>query len=302
MDPKPSHAGMLFAPGSGSSAAALRFPSARAFPPVDEHLVKPETREEMVRGRRVLAMPANPEHGDRHFELDYVIRAYVKEGYVGSTDLLTRASESSNFATDTCVRKKGDDPKTGRRYLEELAFEVVNEQSRSDMIERAEDLTARGVRRMVAIFVKKGEVCEWSPSKGEWKKLDLASTFSDPTLARPLQVSELLDAAGADNAVARALLAKDIPVLVEAKAESRKQGLDEGRREGRLEGRDAGQREGRDAGQRDGLRDGLRQGIEAACELLAIEITPPRRARLDELDAAGLAALLGQIRAERRWP
>ena len=281
MDPKSAHPGMLFAPASGSSAA-LRFSSAREFPPVDEHIVKPETREEMVRGRRMLAMPANPEHGDRHFELDYVIRAYVKEGYVGSTDLLTRASESSNFATDTCVRKKGDDPRTGRRYLEELAFEVVNEQSLSDMTERAEDLTARGVRRMVAIFVKKGEVCEWSPQTGAWNKLDLASTFSDPTLARPLEVSELLDAAGADNAVARALLAKNIPVLVEAKAESRKQGLDAGRVEGQ--------------------QDGLRLGIEAACELLGIDLDPPRRARLDALDAAGLTALLGQLRADRRWP
>ena len=74
---------------------------------------------------------------------------------MGSTDLLTRLSEGSHFATDTCVRRAGIDPRTGVRHLEELAFEVVHEQSTKDITERAEELSARGVRRVVAIFVKK---------------------------------------------------------------------------------------------------------------------------------------------------
>ncbi len=56
---------------------------------------------------------------------------------------------------------------------------------------------------MVAIFVKKGQVCEWSAKTGKWNTLDLEGTFSDPTLTRPLRVEELLDAAEVDNAVAR---------------------------------------------------------------------------------------------------
>lgn len=278
MDPKPSYAGMMLAPPPPGSSGALRAPAAHEPPRIDERLVKPETREEMVRGRRVHAMPANPEHGDRHFELDYVIRAHVKEGYVGSTDMLTRVSEGSDFATDTSVRRRGIDPATGARYLEELAFEVVNEQSAREMTERAEDLTARGVRRLIAIFVKKGEVCEWSPKKGAWQKLDPEGTFADPVLARPLQVKELLDAVGADNAVARALLAKNNPVLSDARTESRKLGLAEGERKG------------------------LMQGIEVACELLGIELTGARRAQIGSLDPAELTALLAQIRAERRFP
>jgi Putative restriction endonuclease len=278
VDPKPSNAGMLLAPSASCPPGGARLPSARNLPPVDEHLVKPETREEMVRGRRVLAMPANPEHGDRHFELDYVLRAHVKEEYVGSTDLLTRAAESSNFATDSCVRRKGSDPATGRRYLEELSFEIVNEQSARDILERAEDLTARGVRRVVAIFVKKGEVCEWSAADGAWTKLDAEGSFSDPVLARPLRVKDLLDAAEADNAVARALLAKDNPVLADAKTESRQAGIAEGERKG------------------------LRLGIEVACELSGIELTPARRAALGDLDATRLQALLARIRVDRRWP
>jgi hypothetical protein len=268
---------LLASPPSGSNGAT-RLPPADEHPPIDERLVRPETREQIVRGRRVIAMPANPPHGDRHFEIDYVIGAHVKEGYIGSTDLLTRAAESSDFATDTCVRRAGIDPTTDNRYLEELAFEVVNEQSLRDITEQAEDLTARGVRRVIAIFVKKGEVCEWSAKKGVWRKLDPEGELRDRTLARPLRVKDLFDAAEADNAVARALLAKNNPVLAEATTRSR----DEGKREGRCEGK--------------------KEAIELACDLLGIKLTEERRARLNKLDGSGLEALLAQIRAERRWP
>jgi hypothetical protein len=239
-------------------------------PPIDERLVEPETREQVLRGRRLVALPANPPHGDRHFRLDYVIGAHVKAGYVGSTDLLTRSAESSDFATDTSVRREGIDPTTNTRYLEELAFEVVNEQSLQDVTEQAEELSARGVRRVVAIFVKKGEAREWSAKKGEWTRLDPEATFSDPTLARPLRVRELLDAAEADDAVARALLAKNNPVFATRLAEAEKKGL--------------------------------RQGIEIACELFGVELTEERRARMNELDAPGLEALLAHLRTTRRFP
>lgn len=278
MDPKPYSPGVLLAPSPSGSSSALRLPSVREVPRVYERLVQPETRDQLVRGRHVLAMPANPPHGDQHFKLDYVIGAHVGEGYVGSTDLLTRSSDRSDFATDTCVRRQGIDPSTKARYLEELAFEVVNEQSLQDVTEQAEELTARGVRRVVAIFVKKGEAREWSAQQGKWLTLDPEGTFSDPTLARPLRVKELLDAAEADNAVARALVAKNNPVLASLKAEGEKKGLAEGEKKG------------------------LQQGISTACELLGIELTPERRARMNELDAAGLDALLAGLRTERRWP
>jgi hypothetical protein len=293
---------MLLAPPRSGPGAALRLPPAAEPPPIDERLVRPETREQIVRGRRVLALPANPAHGDRHFELDYIIRAHVKEGYVGSTDLLTRSAERSDFATDTCVRRAGLDPRTDTRYLEELAFEVVNEQSLRDITEQAEDLTARGVRRVVAIFVKKGEVCEWSAKKGGWSKLDPEGELSDPTLARPLRVRDLLDAAEADNAVARALLAKNNPVLTEVAIESHKAGLAEGKKKGLAEGKKKGLAEGEKKGLAEGEKQGLRRGIEVACDLLGIELTEERRARLIGLDASGLEALLAQIRAQRRWP
>jgi hypothetical protein len=219
-----------------------------------------------------------------------VIGAHVKDGYVGSTDLLTRSAESSDFATDTCVRREGIDPTTNTRYLEELAFEVVNEQSLRDITEQAEELSGRGVRRVVAIFVKKGEACEWSAKKGEWKRLDPEDTFSDPTLVRPLRVRELLDADEADNAVARALLAKKNPLLAQILTEGEEMGLTEGEEMGLVEG------------VKKGLAKGLRHGIEIACELLGIELTAERRARMNELDASGLEALLAHLRTARRFP
>ncbi|MEM9457218.1 MAG: hypothetical protein AAGF11_23775, partial [Myxococcota bacterium] len=186
MDPDP-FGGRYVAPPPFGSAAALELPGDEAFLPppyYDERLVEPETREEMVRGHRFYAAPAKPEHGDRHLEVDRVIGSHVAPGYIASSDLLTRAGPYSDFATDTCVRRAGIDPRTGSRYLEELAFEVVNTQSLRHMTLRAEDLTSCGVRRLLGIFVKKGEIQEWSSTEGRWVPLDLEGTLHDPTLVR----------------------------------------------------------------------------------------------------------------------
>jgi hypothetical protein len=226
MDPKTPER-MLLAPGA-SSSAALRMPAREDPPPIDEHVVRPETREELVRGRRVLAMPALDPHGDQHFRLDYVLGAHVVPGYVGSTDLLTRQAAGSNFASDTCIRKDGVHPRTKGRYLEELAFEVVHEQSTKDVTDRAEDMIARGVRRVFAIFVKKGEVGEWSPKEGVWKGLGPKATIRDACLRVPLRVADLLDAARAHDAVARALVEQDNPVIVEVRRREREEGVKSG--------------------------------------------------------------------------
>lgn len=281
VDPEPPAGQRLLAPPTSGSSSALRLPGeseSTAWPRVDDHLVTPETREELVRGRKMVAVPANPPHGKQHFALDYVLGAHISDGYQGATELLTRVGPDSNFATDTCIFRKGIDPSTGARWLEELAFEIVAEQSMRDITERAEDLSARGVRRLIAIFVKKGEVCEWLPSKGQWRVLGLDSELTDPTLRRPLKVRALLDAAEADNAVVEALKAKGNPRLAELEAASR--------REGRRKGREAG----------------LRRSIDLVCARLEIPLSDEQRAQLEDLDAAALESLLDRLLAERRWP
>jgi hypothetical protein len=214
----------LLAPPAPWGGAALELPGRRTFPRLDEHVVEPETRHEMVRGERILAQPALAPHGDRHFRLDYVLGGHLRAGYVGSTDLLTRVLHASDFASDTCIRRAGEDPATGERYLEEVAFEIVNEQPLAKATERAEDWSLRGVRRVLGIFVKRGTVEEWLPQARTWRALDPDGFIGDPCLVRPLAVRALLDATAADDAVVRALEAKDNPAIAAIKAASEQRG------------------------------------------------------------------------------
>lgn len=223
----------LKAPGA-SSASALHLPGRAGFPGLDDHLVAPEvSRDEVIKGRRVVAHPALEAHGDKHGELDFVVRGLVAPGYQMSTDLLTRMGSQSDFASDTSIRKKGKDPATGSRYLEEIAFEVVSTQSAVDVTEKAEEMHKRGVRRIFAIFVKGPQrVCEWSPRDRRWMHLDADTLIEAPCLITPLSVSALLNAALADSAVVKAMKAKGNPDILEMETAARASGREEGRAEG----------------------------------------------------------------------
>jgi hypothetical protein len=215
----------LQALGAAGSSPALRLPGREPFPRLEDHLVEPEvTRDEVIGGRRVVASPAKWPHATQHSRLDYVLDAHAAQGYVAATDLLTRFSEDSDFATDTCVSKEGIDPATGERYLEEVAFEVVSKQNEGHVTTKAQRMHQRGVRRIFTIWVKGQRVCEWSPESQSWRRLEPVAQIEDPCLVRPLLVSALLDAAEADNAVAEALNAKDNPVIQRLKAEGRAEG------------------------------------------------------------------------------
>ncbi len=196
-------------------------------PGVDERLVTPETsREEFVRGEKLVTMPANPPHAEQQQRLSYVIQGSTKPGYIGATDMLTRSSEYSDFAADTSIRKVGIDPQTGERYLEELAFEIVDAQSDADLQTRAEELSARGVRRIFAVFVRaaRKEVCEWSAAEQAFKALGLKDAIDDPVFVKPVSVRAILDAAEADNEVIWALNEKQNPALAKLKEQAFEQG------------------------------------------------------------------------------
>jgi hypothetical protein len=257
MDPKHGDGRMFLAPGAATSASNFSFPSVDrrptqpSFPRVDDHLVQPEvSREEVIRGRKIVTMGANPEHADAHSQLDFLIAPHVCEGCAAGSDLLTRVNQGSNFATDVSVRKKGIDPRTGARYLEELSFEVINEQSKSRAIEKAEDLTQRGVRRVFAIFVKDNYVGEWSVAKNEFVRLGSDGMIEDRLLIRPVAVKALLDAGIAECEVARALSKKGNPEIKRIVDEGHKKGLDEGEKRGHKKGLDEGHKKGLDEGRR----------------------------------------------------
>jgi hypothetical protein len=224
MDPK-DDTPMFLAPGASFGASRMRLPAECEWPPVDDYLDEPEvTRYERPGGRRVLASPATAEHGDPHFLLDKVLGPHLAEGYVGSVDLKTRVDTKREFASDTCVRKSGIDPGTGKRYLEELVFEVVYKRSADETKQRAQSFAARGVRRQIAIFVRERKVCEWSTTGNGWRTLDPRRSLRDSCLVRPLPIRALFDGALAEIAVARALEAKDNPAIVEMKRESEARG------------------------------------------------------------------------------
>ncbi|MBK9265090.1 MAG: hypothetical protein IPM54_35585 [Polyangiaceae bacterium] len=263
MDPK--HNGYnggraMLAPGTVSSVSTYVLPSRERtptpapgpFPRVDDHLVEPEvTRDIVIRGERMVAQPAEKDHADAHARVDFVLLAHVKDDRTSSSDLLTRVTQGSDFATDGSVRRSGNDPATGARYLEELSFEVVNEQSPGRAKQKAEDLAYRGIRRIFGIFVKTGTVGEWSREKNEFVPLDAGSFIEDEALIRPIAVRALLDRAQAEIDVAKALIKKNNPEIVKLKraAEDRghKKGLDEGHKKGLDEGYKQGDLQGRRA-------------------------------------------------------
>lgn len=260
--------------GPGANAPPQRFPG--AFPRVTDHLVRPEvTREEVIRGHKVVALPADKDHGDPHFRLDYVLGAHVAPGFVASTDLLTRFTEGSNFASDTCVRREGTDPATGDRYLEEVVFEVVNEQrltGKARVSSKAAEMAARGVRRVFGIFPKTGAVGEWH---GEWRPVP--DGITDVCFARPLPVRAILHAAHADNAVATALVEKGNPVIQRVRADERREGRREAQQEAILHVLESRGVE---------LSDGLRAQIRAVSDPWVLDQLLVRAAI--EVDPAGI--------------
>jgi hypothetical protein len=216
-------------PGRGGGSPGLRLPGRGPFPRVDDHLVEPEvTRDEVIGGRRVVAVPALPPHADRQSIIDRVIGSCVAPGYTAAAELLTRVDEDSDFGTDVCVRKDGVDPATGARYLEEMAFEVVSEQGPGIVTEKAERMHRRGVRRIFAIFLKRPRICEWSGEDGSWQTLDPDSEIEDPCLVTSLPVKALLDAAVASVAVVKGLAAQGNPEIQRREEAARSEGRAEG--------------------------------------------------------------------------
>jgi hypothetical protein len=302
MDPKYQSGTMFLAPGAASSTSAASFPArdrhspssfpppASAFPPVDEHLVQPEiSREEIIRGRKIVTMGANPPHAEAHTRADFVILPHVCDDYIASSDLLTRVNEGSNFATDVNIRRKGLDPQTGVRYLEEISFEIVNEQSLREVTEKAEDLVRRGVRRVFAIFIKKGYVGEWSREKNAFVAVESDAVLEDRVLIRPIAIRALIDAALAENEVVLALWKKGNPTLKRIDEKAREDGRNAGRKQGYEDGQKDGRKAGREAGREDGLKAGQR---EIFVRLLERRFGPLHAQTLSRIQAADSDLLL----------
>jgi Uma2 family endonuclease len=199
------------------------------LPAVDERLVMPGTRYEIIEGKVEYVAPADPPHALCHSKLSALLEAYASDRHDVASDMLTRTSAESDFAPDASVFPLDPDPETGGRKLEELAFEVVSTERLSHAAKKARALVERGVRRVFAIDVTRKRALAWSRATNTWEILPPDGTIEDEALVLPLPIRALVDAAKADDAVAAALLAKKNPVLQGALSEARKGGLFEGK-------------------------------------------------------------------------
>ena len=206
---------------------------ADAPPAIDDRLVEPGTRYEMLDGELVHVPPADGPHGERQSQLCALIEAHTGPEFKVAAELLTRTSRTDDFAPDVSVYLAAPDPVTQRRQLAQLAFEVVSTQTLSHAGKKAAKLAARGVRRVFAIDVERSRALEWSVALGGWSLLHTSGELADPALRVPLPIESLIHDAKSDDAVARALLAKNNAVL----AANRAEGEAEGRARGKLEAR-----------------------------------------------------------------
>ncbi len=210
------------------------------LPAVDARLVVPETRYEIVDGGLVHVSPADEAHGTQHSKISALVEAHAAADFDVASDMLTRTSRTSDIAPDVSVFPRARDPRTGGRQLEHLAFEVVSTETLGHAGRKAARLAARGVRRVFAIDVERGRALEWSSASGAWRVLGPKAHIKDRALAVPLPIKALVSAAKADDAVARALIAKRNPVIKAVRSQGRRRGLAEGKRQGLAEGKRRG--------------------------------------------------------------
>ncbi len=234
------------APTAARSPASSRRSTKRraAFPDVDERLVMPETRFEIIDGEVEYVPPSDEPHGTRHSKISALLEAYAARGYDVASDMLTRTSLKGDMAPDASVFPAARDPRTGGRQIEELAFEVLSTERLGHAAKKARALTDRGVRQVFAIDVERKRALVWSSATNAWKILPLDGAIEDRALALPLPLRALVDAVSSDDAVAQALLVKKNPVITTALDGAKLEGRIEGKAEGRLEGERKGERKG----------------------------------------------------------
>jgi Uma2 family endonuclease len=207
------------------------------LPAVDERLVMPGTRFEVIDGKVEHVPPADEAHGSRHSKISALLEAHAAAGYDVAVDMLTRTSAKGDMAPDASVFPAARDPETGGRQLEEMAFEIVHTRRLGHAAKKARALSSRGVRRTFALDVDRRQVHVWSRPADRWQMLSNDAVIEDRTLAVPLPVRALVEAVKTDDALAAALLAKNNPVLESALLDSRAHGKIEGRIEGKIEGK-----------------------------------------------------------------
>jgi hypothetical protein len=183
-------------------------------------------------GELVYVPPAEPPQGRQCAKVGALLVTHAGVEFEVGISTLIRTSKIDDFACHLTVWPAAPDPRTGGRQLPQLAIEIADTASLAHSGRKAAKLAARGVRRVLAIDVERSRALEWSAEIDAWTELDPAGRIEDPTLAVPLPIVEMLHARRADDAVARALIAKRHPVVMAYFAESREEARAAGFQEG----------------------------------------------------------------------
>jgi Uma2 family endonuclease len=245
------------------------------LPELDDHLVEPGMRYEMLDGELIYVPPSDRPHGTREAHVCVLVHAHVAPGFEVAVDLLTRTSRVDDIAPDINVFPPND-PVTGRRQLQQMVFEIVSTQSMGNAKRKAAKLAARGVRRVFAIDVERSRALEWSAELGAWSVLDPAGHITDPVLAVPLPIGPLIRSVMSDDLIVQALRAKG-NAAIEAIWE---EGLAEGKEEGLAEGKEEGLAEGKEQGLAEGKARGLAEAIVGLLASRGVATAPAERERI----------------------
>lgn len=205
--------------GGHADMVAIADLTADDLPAVDDHLVLPGTPYVMLDGELVYVAPCDKVRGVRRARLATLAQVYVAPAFDVACELLTRTSEVDDFAMDISIFPGAPDPKTGRRQLQDLAFEIVSTQTLTLARIKAAKFARRGVRRSFVIDLRRTQVLEWSPELDDWSVLPSTGYVYDPTLEVPLPIAALLDEEPLDELMWAALIAKGNPVMASYRAE-----------------------------------------------------------------------------------
>jgi hypothetical protein len=158
------------------------------LPAVDQRLVAPASRHEILNGK-VMSLP--PLGGEVLARANALVDAHRAHGYSVALFLLTRTSIIDDLAPDLSVLPDVTEPETEGRRIQELAFMVASGDALDVAGVKASKLVARGVRRAFAIDFVAEQILEWSMADG-WCALDPSGQLDDRALARPIPLVAFL--------------------------------------------------------------------------------------------------------------
>jgi hypothetical protein len=199
-----------------------RDPASTDLPPVDSHLLAGEQPYELDDGKLVYVPPAEEPHAVSHGALGALLWAHRAADRSVAIDMLTRVSETSERAPDAAIYPSARDPRTGGRQLEELAFEIMSTETRTEAAHKADQLSKRGVRRVFAIDIVRKRAFEWSAALEDWSILASNGSIEDPALAVPLPIAALVDAANAETAMVHAFRERRHPEFLAERADAQR--------------------------------------------------------------------------------